>query len=120
MPEPARAKAAQNLSIEITYGADGYSPVPDDGSVADNGSVYFICTQACWVWTLIGDELTDAFVGETNNHISCAAGNNGPFTPAVQNETITIAPLAVNSNPPSEKKITDNLTGTIKVGSGTA
>jgi hypothetical protein len=120
MPEPARAKsdAAQSISIDITYGGSGYSPVPDEATVANDGSVYFICSRACWVWTMVDDVLTNAFKGETKDYLPCAAGNNGPFTPAVLDAAITIIPLAVNSNPPSENRIPDNLTGTIHVGSG--
>lgn len=116
MAKPAPAFGAPTTTnIQITFTAGSYAPLPVNSTVADNGEVYFICTQACWIWTLVNGALTNAFNGQNSNHLVCAAGNNGPYTPAVQDTTITIAPLAVNSQPPSPSPL--NVRGTIKVGS---
>jgi len=116
MAKPAPAFGAPSTaSIQITFSAGSYAPLPVNSEVANNGQVSFICTQACWIWTFVNGALTNAFVGQTSNHLVCAPGNNGPYTPSVQNTTITIAPLAVNSQPPSPSPL--NVRGTIKVGS---
>lgn len=116
MPQPAPAFGAPaSISIQITFTAGSYAPLPVSSEVANNGQVTFICTQACWIWTIVSGGLTNAFVGETSNHLVCSPGNNGPYTPVVQNSTITIAPLAVNSQPPPPTA--QNVRGTIKVGS---
>ncbi|MGB8540891.1 MAG: hypothetical protein WCD49_04555 [Candidatus Acidiferrales bacterium] len=121
MPEPGKAKLgeAEKINVTITSSGSGYSPSPVNSSVDNDGEVYFICSQACWIWTIVNDTLTDAFEDETNNYIPCAPGSNGGFTPADEDETITIVPLAVNSNPPNPLNPKDSVKGTIKVGSGT-
>jgi hypothetical protein len=116
-PAPARLGAPATVTVEITFSASGYSPVPQNSSVANNGTVSFICTQACWIWTIVGGVLTNAFVGEHGDYLACAPGNNGPYTPEVQNTTITIVPLGVNSNPPTPSPAA-NVRGTIMVTSG--
>jgi hypothetical protein len=113
-PAPAFGAPATN-SVQITFTAGSYAPLPVNSEVANNGQVYFICTQACWIWTFVNGALTNAFVGETGDHLACVPGNNGPYTPSVQNTTITIAPLPVNSQPPSPTPL--SVRGTIKVGS---
>jgi|ERR1700728_378327 len=117
---PSRLGAPSTIDIQITFSSNSYAPVPQSSSVANDGSVYFVCSKACWVWTIVDDELTDAFDSEQNNYVACAPGNNGPFTPAASDETITIVPLAVNSNPPTPDSPKDNVRGTIKVTSGIA
>jgi hypothetical protein len=122
MPEPAPARFVPPAtdSIEIIFSAGGYSPVPVDSSVADNGAVHFICGQACWIWTIVNGALTNAFDGESNDYVPCGPGNNGPYTPAVQDTTITIVPLSVNSVPPLVGNPRETVRGTIKVGSGSS
>ena len=121
MAEPAPKKdemkpTAETTTITITYGADGYGPIPVSSTVANNGPVTFICNQACWIWTQVGGVNVDVFTGETGNHLVCAPGGN-LATLSVQNTTITIVPLAPNSQPPGPS-ITENVRGTIVVGSG--
>jgi hypothetical protein len=104
------------ITITITSGANGYSPIPIDSNAANGGGVNFICNQACWIWTQVGGVNVDVFTGETGNHLVCAPGGN-LATLSVQNTTITIVPLAPNSQPPGPS-ITENVRGTIVVGSG--
>ncbi len=120
MPEaaPARFGAPGTITVEITVSQGSYAPVPLSSSVLNDGTVYFACQQACWIWTIAGGALTNAFNGETNDHLACGPGNNGPYTPAVQNTTITIVPLAVNSNPPPPLSPKESVRGTIMVTSG--
>jgi hypothetical protein len=120
MPEPGKAKLGtpEKIDITITSSGSGYSPVPVSSSVANDGEVYFICNQACWIWTIVDNALTNAFEDQTDDYVACAAGNNGGFTPTDEDETITIVPLAVNSNPPDPLNLPDTVRGTIKVGSG--
>jgi Flp pilus assembly protein TadG len=118
-PAPAKFGAPATDVVDIVYNASGYGPTPQNSSVANNGTVTFICqSRPSWVWTGVGNALVNAFVGETNNYIPCNVGSNGPYSiaPAYQNSTINIIPLAVNSNPPPPM-FRDNLRGTIKVGS---
>jgi hypothetical protein len=117
-PAPKRDEAnptAATTQITITYGANGYGPIPVSSTVANNGTVTFICNQACWVWTQVGGVNVDAFTGETGNHLVCPAGSTAAV-PSVQNTTITIVPLAPNSQPPGPS-ITASIRGTIAVGS---
>jgi hypothetical protein len=117
-PAPSKVGTPSSISIQITFSSNSYAPVPQSSSVENGGSVYFVCSKACWVWTIVDDELTDAFDSEENNYVACAPGNNGPFTPAISDDTITIVPLAVNSNPPNPDNITESVRGTIKVTTG--
>lgn len=114
---PAKFGAPQTDTIQITFAANQYGVVPVTSSVANNGQVSFVCTRACWIWTIVSGALANAFVGETNHYLVCAPGNNGPFTPAVSNTTITVVPLPVNSNPPPPQDAKDVLRGTITVSS---
>jgi|ERR1700683_307854 hypothetical protein len=103
MSQPAKAKLGQPPAedpITIVTTGSGYSPNPANSSVANDGEVHFICGSACWIWTFVDEDLVNVFGGEVNHYVPCIAGNNGPFAPAVQDETITFVPSAVNSNPP--------------------
>ncbi|MGB8540890.1 MAG: hypothetical protein WCD49_04550 [Candidatus Acidiferrales bacterium] len=99
--------------------AKAVPPSPPDSPVANSGDVYFTCAEACWIWTFVNQTLANAFGGEDDHHLSCHPGENGPFIPVVADETITIVPAAVNSNPPPfpiEESITVDDTITVKEG----
>lgn len=118
MAEPKRALETPPTHdpITITNGASGWGPTPVSSSVQPNGTVQFTCAQSCWIWTMVNNALTNAFNGEQNNHVVCQPGPNNNFTPSVADgTTITIIPLAVNSNPPS--LIEANVRGTIRISS---
>jgi hypothetical protein len=84
--------------------------------VQPGGTVQFIPNQTSWVWTMVNNTLTNVFQGETNDYVQVVPGQQNQFTVTVANgTTITIIPLGVNSNPPSN--IANNLRGSIKVSS---
>jgi hypothetical protein len=103
MSQPAKARLGQPPAqdpITISPAGTGYSPDPVNSSVANDGEVSFISSGACWIWTFVNQTLVNVFAGEQNHYVPCIPGNNGPFTLAVQDATITFVPSAVNSNPP--------------------
>jgi hypothetical protein len=121
MAEPGTAKAGPETANDVTIlwtSGSGYSPIPATLTVPVGGTVTFISNYACWVWTMVNNVLVNAFQGQTNDYLNCSTPGSNTFTttePA--NTVITIIPLAVNSNPPTPLK-TENLRGTIRVGSG--
>jgi|ERR1700683_1559826 len=118
MAEPKKALETPpaRTVITITFSSGSWAPAPTSSSVQPNGTVQFNCSQACWIWTEVNNVLTNAFVNQQNDYLSCQPGSNS-FTPSVSDgTTITIIPLAVNSNPPSAQ-ITENVRGTVKVSS---
>jgi hypothetical protein len=115
-PAPKKAAAPSTDTISITYSNSQYGINPVDSSVANDGSVYFVCAQACWIYTQVDGEYVNAFEGETNDYIPCNGGSNGPFTPAYEDTVIDIYPVDPNAGPPVRKPI-DIVKGSISVGS---
>jgi hypothetical protein len=112
----ARKKAPATISIAVTNDGTAYSINPSNGTVADGGTVQFVCSQACWIWTFVGTTPTDVFVSETNDYVVCSAGYKNYFPLSVTDETITIVPTDPNSLQP-DLKFPYLVKGTIKVSS---
>jgi hypothetical protein len=122
MAEPATAKtgtpATDTVEILWTSGS-GYSPDPQASNIPAGGTLTIISNYACWVWTIVGDALVNAFENETGHYLDCSKTGSNVFTTIEAAGTvITIVPLAVNSNPPPTSVPIDSLRGTVKVGSG--
>jgi|HubBroStandDraft_1064217.scaffolds.fasta_scaffold124887_2 hypothetical protein len=104
-------------SVTITYSqANGYGFNPADSDVAYNGTVQFITSRACWVWTWVGTTPTNVFSGQTNYYVACAAGSNN-FTANVPDIDITTEATNPNSAQPPPPDLAALAKGSIKVGS---
>lgn len=116
-PAPAHKGEAASVNININYViGSGYVPSPLNAAVDNNGQVYFICQQKCWVYTLYGTTPANVFVGETGDHIELNAGTSKAYTPIDKDRTITYYGLDPGANRPQADPAV--VRGTIKVGSG--
>jgi len=119
MAEPGRAKTGNPTTdpVTITYSqANGYGFNPTDSDVAYNGTVQFITSRACWVWTWVGTTPTKVFSGQNNNYVSCVAGTNN-FTANVPDIDITTEATNPNSSQPPPPDLAALAKGSISVGS---
>jgi len=120
--EPKQAKTETSPTrIVISFNpTSGYGFAPSNALVPNQGTVEFIASQACWVWTFVGGALANVFNGEQLDHVQCNAGaTDFVVLSQYSNTVITVVGTALNATPPPPPAtpITDTLKGTIKVGS---
>jgi hypothetical protein len=86
MAEPGKARVGNSPRLNINIDSN-YKSNTSNGAVDNGGSVYFNCapTAGARVYT----SPAGAFNGETNGYLTLANGNNGPYTPSVDNSVIT-------------------------------
>ena len=125
--EPAKARTnppPAQASVTVTFNpTNGYGFTPASTSVANNGTVTFVAPKACWVWTYANGAYTNVFENESSNHVVCQVGGNNNFTVASAYSNTVITTVGTDGNaqqPPPPSDITENVKGTIHVGSSGA
>jgi hypothetical protein len=125
--EPAKARTdtpPAQTTVTVTFSAsNGYGFTPASASVANDGTVQFIAPQACWVWTYANGAYTNVFNNESSNHVVCQVGGNNNFVVASAYANTVIETVGTNVNaaqPAPPVEITENVKGTIHVGSSGA
>jgi hypothetical protein len=121
MAEPGRAKTDGFPTTDpVTINHDqtsGYSFTPPTSQVAYNGTVQFVTSRSCWVWTWVGTTPTNVFEGQTGYYVNCPAGGQNDFVANVPSITITMLATDPNSPQPPPPSLKDSVKGSITVGS---
>jgi len=113
MAEHGAAPAPEAAALTVTIDAQ-YNCVPRHGEVNNSGDVYFNVApnDGCLIHTSPGQ----AFEGESSNgYVTLQNGHNGPYVPAVQDQTITYCACAIGGTC-DPFKTTETGGNTIKVG----